>query len=71
MRYIIDKLPTTIEECPFCQPSISNTEFMCNHNYPNQCLCSLFTACPFPPKPGECNGFIELAAALKKGVTNA
>lgn len=71
MRYIVEKLPATVDECPFSQPAFSKTDFICNHNYSNQCLCSLFTDCPFPPKRGECNGFIELAEALKKGATNA
>lgn len=71
MRYVVEKLPATVGECPFSQPAFSKTDFICNHNYPNQCLCSLFTDRIFPPKHGECNGLIELATALNKGENHA
>ena len=71
MRYVVESLPTTPCECPFSQESFFEGEFNCNANYNQGDICNLFTDCPFPPKPGECNGFIELTAALKKGATNA
>ena len=71
MRYVVETLPTSPRECPFSQESFVAGEFICNANFYQGDICSLFTDCPFPPKRGECNGFIELATALKKGATNA
>lgn len=71
MRYVVEKLPATVNECPFSQESFSRGEFICHANYGAGDICSLFTACPFPPKSGECNGLIELATALKKGENHA
>lgn len=70
MRYVVEKLPAKVTECPFSQESFDSNIY-CYANYNTGEICNLFTDCPFPPKHGECNGLIELTTALKKGVTNA
>lgn len=71
MRYVVEKLPAAPSECQYCQQAFTDSDFICHANYMEGDICNLFTTCPFPPKPGECNGFIELSTALKKGATNA
>lgn len=71
MRYVVEKLPSTADECPFCQPSFNHTEFFCNVNYQSGDLCSLFTKCPYPPTSGQCNGLIEFATLVQKGENHA
>ena len=66
MRYVVDSLPSTSLDCPFCQPSLETDGFLCNVSGQFSCDCSLFTESVYSHEVGECNGLIEFETLSNK-----
>ena len=66
MRYVVDSLPSTPLDCPFCQYSLETDGFICTVSGQFSGDCSLFTESDYSHEAGKCNGLIEFETLSNK-----
>lgn len=64
MRYLVDEMPRTPVDCPFCEYTLMQNEYRCACT---QHLCGRFTSCPFPVEtPASCDGLVSIPALITR-----